>query len=179
MYAIQNLENFIIAYAFIILHELAHICMALLLKVKIREIEMLPVGITAKYIGKISSQKEFVISLAGPLASLLFYKLLNISFLKDINLLIAFINLIPLKPFDGGRILSSLFTILFGAPKAKNITVIVQKMCLNFLVVITILSILKFKNYYLAMVCIYMICIAKEDMKNEKFNELIKYLQID
>lgn len=179
MYAIQNLENFVIAYFFIVLHELSHIFVATLLRVKIREIELLPVGINVKYIGKISCKKELLISLAGPVASLLFYKLFNISFLKYMNLLIALINLIPLKPYDGGRIIQSLFTVLFGEKITQKTNIIIQKMCLNFLAIIAIFSIVKFKNYYLAMVCIYMICIAKEELKNEKFNELIKYLQID
>lgn len=179
MYSIQNLEIFILAYIFILIHEIAHVLVAILLQVKVYELELLPIGVNAKYCGKISSIKELIISLAGPIASFLFYKFLKIDILKQINLFIAITNLIPLKPYDGGRIIYSLFTIVIGKKYASKIYIILQKVCLNLLAALAIFSFVKFKNYYLVIACIYMICIAKEEFKNEKFNALIKYLQID
>lgn len=179
MYAIQNLESFIFTYMFIILHELAHVVIALILRVEICEIELLPIGINAKYRNEISSLKIFLISLAGPIASFLFYNFLKVAFLKNINLLIAITNLIPLKPYDGGKIIHSLLSLLIGDKKANKISITIQKISLNLLGVIAIISLVKLKNYYLVIACIYMICIVKEDLKNEKFNDLIKYLQIE
>lgn len=179
MYAIENLEIFICAYTFIILHEIAHVLMATLLNIKIREIELLPIGVNAKYIGKISTQKELAISLAGPIASFLFYKFFKISYLKKINLCIAITNLIPLKPYDGGRIIHSLLNITIGENRAIKICIMIQKFCLNLLAVLAIILLIKYKKYYMVIACIYMICIVKDELENEKFNALIKYLQID
>ena len=179
MYALGNLKIFVLSYIFVILHELAHVFIAQILKVKVYEIEMLPIGINAKYNKEISVIKELIISLAGPCASLLFYKFLPNQIFKNINLMIAITNLIPLKPYDGGRIINSLIAIMVGKENAQKISVTIQKLSLNILLILAIFSVVKLQNYYLAIACIYMICIVKEELKNERFNDLIKYLQID
>lgn len=179
MYATQKIEIFVLTYFFIIMHEMAHISIATLLNVKIKEMELLPIGVNAKYEEKISTYKEFLISLAGPIASFLFYKILKANLLKKINLFIAITNLIPLKPYDGGRIFESIFKMILGNKMANKICIVLQKICINLLVIIVILSTLYFKNYYLSIACIYAICIFKEELKNEKFNALINCLQID
>ena len=179
MYALGNLETFIISYVFIILHEIAHILVAKLLGVKIYEVEMLPVGINAKYTQNISSIKELAISMAGPCASFLFYFFLSNPILKNINLMIGIANLIPLKPYDGGRILSFLIAIIAGEKNAKRVNLLIQKLSLKILFILSIFSVIKLKNYYITIACIYMICIVKEELKNERFYDLIKYLQID
>lgn len=179
MFAIGNLEKFIIAYFFIILHEIAHILIATLLRIKIREIELLPIGVNAKYTGRISVIKELLISIAGPLASFLFYKFLKQDYLRKINLFISITNLIPLKPYDGGRIIHSIVGLIINEKKSDEFCIKMQKIFLNFLTILAIIILIKSKNYYLVIACIYMICIIKEELKNEKFNALIKYLQID
>ncbi len=179
MYAIHKIEIFAYTYIFIIMHELAHIAIASLLNVKICEMELLPIGVNAKYEEKISIFKELIISLAGPIASFLFYKVLKVGLLKNINLFIAVTNLIPLKPYDGGRIIKSILTMILGPQLSNEICIALQKICLNLLVIIAIISTLYFKNYYMAIACIYAICIFKEELKNEKFNALINCLQID
>ena len=179
MYALENLNLFLISYAFIILHETSHVMMANLLKVKVFEVEMLPIGMNAKYERNISIIKELLISLAGPIASLLFYQFFKSPLLKSINLFIALLNLIPLKPFDGGRIVSAVLQIIFDEEISKKITIYIQKNSLNLILILMIFSIIKLKNYYLAIACIYIICILKEELKNERFNEIIRYLQID
>ena len=179
MFAIQKLKYFWYAYFFVMLHETAHILIARLLKVKVYEIELLPIGVNAKYSGKISTLKELIISLAGPVTSLLLYEILEIDYLKKINLLIAITNLIPLKPYDGGRIVNSLLCLIIGRKNSYKTYIVIQKVCLNFLLILAIVATLKFRNYYLAIACIYMICIVKQELKNEKFNDIIKCLQID
>ena len=179
MYATGKLEIFILSYVFIVLHELSHVIVAKLLNVDVYEIEMLPIGINAKYNGTIPTKKELIISLAGPCASLLFYVLSQNTLLQNINLFIALTNLIPFKPYDGGRILNSLITIVLGNEIAFKITNSIQKISLKLLLIMMFFSILKLKNYYLGIACIYMICIVKEELKNERFNDLIKYLQIE
>ena len=145
MYAIKKLEIFMWAYFFIILHEIAHVIMAMLFNVKIYEIELLPIGVNAKYVGKISAIKEFAISLAGPIASYLFYKFLKIGYLKEINLFISITNLIPLKPYDGGRIIYSLLSLSFGEEIAKKMSIKIQKMSLNLLTILAIILLVNYK----------------------------------
>ena len=54
MFAIGKIEMFAYYYLFVLMHELSHILVALILKVDVKEIELLPIGINAKYENKIS-----------------------------------------------------------------------------------------------------------------------------
>ena len=89
--------------------------------------------------------------------------------------MIGITNLIPFKPYDGGRFLNAIITIFVGRERSKKINVTIQKLALNMLLILAFFSVIKFENYYLTIACIYMICIVKEELKNERFNDLIKY----
>ena len=108
---IAKKKIYFITYLFIIMHELSHMITALLLKIDIKEIVLLPFGVTAKYAGKITAIKDLAISLAGPLASLLFAIAYHSKLYFRINILIALFNLIPIYPLDGGRILKTIFRL--------------------------------------------------------------------
>lgn len=179
MFAIQNLENYMCLYVFVIIHEMSHVLMATLLKMKVYEIELLPVGVNAKYSGKNTNLKELLISLAGPIASFLFALILKNDVFKIMNLSIAIFNLIPIKPFDGGKIIENIFTIFFGLQTSKNILKILSKIFLNIFLILSIILIFFTKNYYLVILLIYMICIIKQEVENARFNAIINYLQID
>ena len=160
MFAIGKFENFLVAYIFIILHEIAHVLISTLLQIKVHEIELLPIGVNAKYLGRISGIKELLISIAGPVASFLFYKFSKTYLLKKINLFICITNLIPLKPYDGGRIIHSLATLILGEKNADKICIELQKKSLNLIAIFAIIALIKFKNYYWTIASIYMICIV-------------------
>lgn len=104
MFAIGKIETFAYFYLFVIMHELSHILIALTLKVDVKEIDLLPIGITAKYEKNNSLVRELIISLAGPLASFLFAYIFKNETYKIMNFAIALFNLVPIYPLDGGRI---------------------------------------------------------------------------
>lgn len=124
---------FLLAYAFAILHEFAHIACAAALKVNISFIKFYPFGVSAQlsrgYIA--SGDKEFFIALCGPLASLVLFWVCSffndqnsntlLKFAADTNLAICLVNLFPALPLDGGRILKSLLTSQFGAIRAFTV----------------------------------------------------------
>lgn len=132
-YAIHKLDIFMLFYMFTILHELAHILVASLLKVKIDEIILLPVGVTAKYTGRIKIKKEMLISLAGPLLSIVLAIFLKNELHKSINILIAILNLIPIYPLDGGRIIRAFIIPLAGYKKGIIICSNISKIFAIFL----------------------------------------------
>ena len=179
MFAIQNIENFMCLYLFVIMHEISHMLVAIILKMNVYEIELLPIGVNAKYTGKISNFKELLISLAGPIASFLFALMFENETFKLMNLSIAIFNLMPIRPFDGGKILENFFCILFGKKTANKILRFLSKISLNLLLLLAIISLIFFKNYYLIILTIYMICIIKEEAENTRFNAIINYLQMD
>ncbi|MBQ8299685.1 MAG: M50 family metallopeptidase [Clostridia bacterium] len=179
MFAIQNIENFMCMYAFVIMHEIAHMLVALILKMNVYEIELLPVGVNAKYKGENTKLKELLISLAGPIASFLFALMFENETFKIMNFSIATFNLIPIKPFDGGKIFENILKISLNEKIANKILNILSKIILNLLLIFSILIVIFSKNYYLVILIIYMICIIKEEARNARFNAAINYLQID
>ncbi len=126
----QNM--FITAYIAAVLHELAHIICARLLKIKVSRIILYPFGVTARlsadYIK--NSEKEFLIAFSGPLFSIALFWLSLIlqkqsnsdllGFFADVNLSIALINLVPALPLDGGRMLKAQLTTKYGIIRAYN-----------------------------------------------------------
>lgn len=175
MFSIGKLETFIYYYLFVFMHELAHILVALVLKVDIKEIELLPIGMNAKYENNISKYKELFISLAGPLASFLFSICFKNATFAQINLSIAFLNLVPIYPFDGGRILRCFLKIIFGDFKGTKISNMITKCFLMTFIIISLLLAAYFKNYYFIIFTIYIFYISHEEIKKEKFYGILNY----
>lgn len=136
---------FILALFFcVLLHELGHALTAGSFGIKTRSITLLPIGGVAS-IEKIPDdpRQEIIIALAGPAVSLgialLMWVLLTVTgrlvsieelgvgtghFLQRlmiVNLLIAFFNLIPAFPMDGGRVFRALLSLRMEAAKATRI----------------------------------------------------------
>ena len=138
---------FILAlFACIILHESGHAWAASWFGIKAKNILLLPIGGVAG-IEKFPDKpiQELLISASGPIVNLLIAMLLWLVFLKDgsiwvmlpygsisegsyffqnmylVNIGIAFFNLIPAFPLDGGRIFRSLLAMRMNYVKATTI----------------------------------------------------------
>mgnify|MGYP002870053441 CR=1 FL=1 len=182
-----KLDLFLYYYLFSIMHEFAHVIVSLILKVDIDEIVLLPFGVNAKYINLNSSIKELIISSAGPIASLLFAIIFKDKTFEYINICIAFFNLIPIYPMDGGRIIKALITIVLSIfyknekakIKAQKICNGITKICLIIVMGISLLSFFYYQNYYMFVLALYIIYISKEEIKKERIFEIFNYLQKD
>lgn len=177
MYASGNLKWFLCYYAFTIMHEIAHILMALSLKVDMQEVILLPIGVNAKYSSYLSPWKELLISLAGPLASFLFALFFREKTYSMMNLLIGIFNLIPLYPMDGGRIIRSFLNIFFSKNITMKICNTIAKTLLVILLLTGIILVAYFKNYYIVILILYIFTITSEELKKEKYFGLFNYLQ--
>ncbi len=120
----------LLIFSAVMVHEIAHVIMALILNVKVVEIEILPFGGQAKiedFTG-LEPEREVYIAMAGPVVSLslagIFYFLpLGIvsSYLPlfiNVNLILGLFNLCPALPMDGGRVLRALLSKVMGYKKA-------------------------------------------------------------
>ncbi|MDK2888784.1 MAG: stage sporulation protein [Thermoanaerobacter sp.] len=108
----------LVAFAVVLLHELAHVACARYLGVPVKEVELLPFGGVTRMGSELvlDPAKEVYVAAAGPLCNVVML-LLGLAgrnyglwheelgpFFLQCNLLIAAFNLLPALPLDGGRV---------------------------------------------------------------------------
>jgi len=126
----------LIIVASLFIHEMAHTVVALLLGVKVGEIEILPFGGQARiedFTG-LEPDADIYIALAGPLVSLslaaLCYFLIRWpdqaigTFVFRLNMGLGLFNLLPALPLDGGRIVRAVLSPAMGFKKSTRIAAI-------------------------------------------------------
>jgi Zn-dependent protease len=136
-------------FACVLLHEFGHCLMARVYGIRTRDVTLYPIGGVARLegLGKRPVEELFV-ALAGPAVNLVLSFVLAVAFLpfgmdlvpkaweEDtpgnlagffvlmlllVNMLMAFFNLIPAFPMDGGRVLRSLLQLRLGRLRATEI----------------------------------------------------------
>ena len=134
-YINRGLENLLISYVIIGIHELSHLVAAKYIGLSCSHITVYPFGLNLKLKNTIiySLADEIILYLAGPLSniivafvSLLIYNICELLFVNgaglnfiwfvavffyyiaSINIGLAVFNLIPIPPLDGSRLLSAL-----------------------------------------------------------------------
>lgn len=114
-----NVSYYALILSSLIIHEIGHILAAFLCKVKVERCVIMPYGGEIELRGgmSISPRKQLIIAIGGPLATIgciavspLLDPLVADPFLK-IQLILLAINIIPIWPLDGGRMILSLILI--------------------------------------------------------------------
>ena len=133
-YFVGWLQQSLILFASVILHEFGHVIAAKKLKIEVYEVELLPYGGVAKMeeLSKFGGAAEAVVSAAGPFTSLALALVCNL--LSEFsglfrmgfryNLIICVFNLIPIIPLDGGKIARNLLVFFIGYRQATRILVL-------------------------------------------------------
>ena len=184
-YFTNQIEIYTLIMIFAIIHELSHLFAGLVLKMKIKQITLMPVGLSIEFIipysdlnekilksNKLELKKMFI-AIAGPLINIIIIFIvffLNIKLeLKHLiiysNLLIAVFNLLPLYPLDGGRILKSVICLIKGKRKAESLINRISN--IMFFLIIFIFSILIYylKNFAILFVMFYLLYIVTKENK--------------
>ena len=182
-YFTKQIEIYGLIMIFAIIHELSHLMAGLIIKMKIKRITIMPVGLSIEFkipysdlnekilkSNKLELKKMFI-AIAGPLKNIIIIFIvffLNIKLeLKHLiiysNLLIAVFNLLPIYPLDGGRILKSVICLIKGKRKAE---MLINKISnFMFFLIMFIFSILIYycKNISLIFIMLYLFYIVNKE----------------
>lgn len=134
-YAVGTLHTTLMAYCIVTVHELFHLFAALLLRVRVKSIIIMPFGMTLRLSEAMvkESGKEVLIAMAGPFANFLmlvvgavlkYYYIWaeeSMFLYKGLNWLIMLFNLMPVLPLDGGRVMRAVLAHFFGYLRAMKV----------------------------------------------------------
>lgn len=133
-YFIGWLQQSLLLFACVILHEMGHVLAAKKLSIVVYEVELLPYGGVARMeeLSKFGGTAEAAVAAAGPAIS--FVLAILCWFFKDIsefiemsykyNLIICLFNLVPVVPLDGGKLARNLMVFFIGYRQATRILIL-------------------------------------------------------
>lgn len=187
----HQIEIYALIMLFAFIHELGHLLAGIFLKLKPKELSIMPFGISITFetygYKKLIEIKKIIIAIAGPLTNILIAIIaayLNINTnLKEMiiysNMLIATFNLMPLYPLDGGRILKGIIRLKKSEIKADDIVNKISNYIIILFTAISSIAILYLKNFAILFILIYLwIIIIKENkrynMKKKVYNAIQK-----
>ncbi len=145
-FVLKSQMTFFISFGVVMIHETAHLIAALMLNVDVKSIEILPFGMTLRLDSFLvrTPKKEILIALSGPLSNVVMLVLSEVFVIKhgaNLNLLIFIVvnwsvlllNLFPIPPLDGGRVMRALVIKHAGIMASAKI---VKKISCVFLAII-------------------------------------------
>lgn len=161
-YFTNQLRIYLIIMFFCMLHEIGHLIVGLILKMKPEKIEIMPFGLSISFYKKFDDNKikEIFVVLAGPATSLALAVLSTTQEAVYSNLLILFFNLIPLYPLDGGRIVKGILDIKLGVDEGNKIINKISYITIILLTVISSIGVYYYRNFAIFLICIFLWCIS-------------------
>ncbi|HWK24315.1 MAG TPA: site-2 protease family protein [Ureibacillus sp.] len=158
-----NVSYYALILCSLIFHELGHIVAALLCKVKVERCVIMPYGGEIELQGgfSIAPQKQLIIALGGPIATLCVFAIIPFldpliaEPLLKIQLVLIGFNIIPIWPLDGGRIIMSLIHIYYPRIRMVEFYLTISLILIVLAVIITF--ILLPKTLFLLVLCIFLL----------------------
>lgn len=161
----------------ILIHEFGHALMARRYGLA-PQIVLHGLGGATQHVPTSSARQDFLITLCGPMAGLLFggsawaiLKFIEMSGIVTamhpyfytfvylfayINILWGVFNLIPIRPMDGAKILEHILSKLFAPSRAQKIGIVISALCAVALFVVSLLS----KNMFMILLSAYFVIIS-------------------
>lgn len=189
-YLTDQIKIYLTIMFFCVIHELGHIIVGLIFKMRLNKLEIMPCGLTVSFKenvddlnfkikqGNLLQLKMILVSVAGPLVSFIlallytYFDPLYITKQDAIysNILILLFNLLPIYPLDGGRIINGVLHILIGNKESKIVTNIISNISMIFLTVVSSIFVFYFKNIAIFLICIFLWFITLQENRNFKSN---------
>ena len=181
----NQIHIYVLTMGFCLIHEVGHLIIAMLLKFKPKELNIMPLGFFIRLDTKFEKKektkeeiKKILIYLAGPTTNIIIaviFANLNIKHIEIIyiNLIITIFNLIPIYPLDGGRILKSIIKITSGSRKANKYIHKISNLLVILLTMISSIAIVYFKNISILFVVVYLWYLTYYENKRFELKERI------
>lgn len=152
----EYLESYYLCFLFIAFHELSHILVAALLGINLKGIQIRLSGLCAHLENNFSGLKAVIIYLAGPLSNILLATMFaHISIIFEINICLALINLVPIKPLDGYNALSAILYSSITKKNKRRVLKTVSIIAEISLIILSILLVVKYCNISLIILLLY------------------------
>lgn len=165
----DSIQNFVIYFIVVALHELAHALVAKKLGYKLNNFYIMPYGACLNYKDNIfSSNDEFYISIAGPAVNVFLCLLCMavwwlfpasyyyLDYFCFCNLMLASFNLLPCFPLDGGRVFVSLLSKKIDRERAYKISLLFNYILSCTLIVLFIISMFNEINFSYIFIAIFL-----------------------
>ena len=171
--------NYFICYSFILFHELSHMFMASVFGKEIDIFKFSISGVNIKFKEEsnkknINILKEILIYIVGPFSNVFLAMLLkNNIMIFQMNLFLAFINILPIYPLDGYNILRNIFYIFFSKKKSNIILECTNKFVFIIMLVIALLQVIFLKNPSIIIFYIYIFFINQNSKKDRRYKEIL------
>ena len=164
-------KYYIIMMLIIFIHEIGHILAGYIFKFKIIKTVILPFGCITYFKIQLNTKtyKEFIVTISGPIfqiiGSAILYLITKNDYVLFFNKIILILNLIPIVPLDGSKIIESILFKIYPYYKALKISEIIS---ITAIFATIIYSLFNF-NF---LITIWIILLIIENIKNHEF---IKY----
>ena len=187
----NQIELYALVMLFALIHELGHLLCGVILDFEVENFEIMPLGFSVEFKpnvkdynkkimkSNILTVKKLCINLAGPMANFIIIIVAYLFKLQDIiifsNLIILIINMIPIYPLDGGRVLKNVLKLLLGNQKALKCTNTISNVAVIMLTIISSIGIYYYKNIAILFAIIFVwLLILKENKKFNTYNKIYK-----
>lgn len=178
-----QIKIYILLMIFACLHELGHLILGRILGFKPYSFEIRPIGFSVSFNNPIEDYnkkikkanflelKKIFIYLAGPMINILLAIIiyfLNIETTLKLeciylNIILILVNLLPIYPLDGGRILKCILCIFCGLKKSYIITERISLIITISILFISSILILKIHNFGLLIMILYLVYVKMRE----------------
>lgn len=138
-----GVDNLLYLLLFSGIHELSHFIVLLICKGRPDSLTFAFYGLALRYSSCLSRFREFLVILAGPIVNLILYLILR----DDTNLILFAINILPVYPLDGGRLLR-----LYSYRVSNGIS----KLFLILIIILSVFLIVKYQSFSLLLIAVYL-----------------------
>ena len=180
IYRKKEFKLYYLTYLFIFIHELSHILIASILKVKTNKITFSLCGCNIELensIFKYNTLKDLLIKIAGPLFNLIMCLIFKDTITFFINLNLLLINLLPIIPLDGFYIFKDIIELITNNKKLSNkIIIILNNISIIIIFLIGIYFCIKYYNFSLLLFIVYVTIINMQTKNNYRLWNKIKEL---